>query len=212
MYVALASGEGLWLVDRRMAPARAEVLLRYIQTYLEPALRAFPELAGRLHLSLRSEGFYFRDSPDYQIDVNAKLVDTLPPARLRFLTAYMLAYFSLQLRGYRQAVPGRSEKYYDKCAAFLAFSRGFSGDWLQTLLDGCKKEFCDFREKYYPFTCRELLPVPCRALDFPPAGRLARALRAAAAQADFSGEVEFDRLIAEAWARCAGPDCVHTVL
>ena len=113
MYVSLSSGEGLWYVDRRMAPARADVLLRYIQTYLEPALGAFPELAGKLHLCLRSVGFYFRDAPEYQIDVNAKLVDALPPARLRFLTAYMLGYFSLQLRGFRQAVPGRSERYYD---------------------------------------------------------------------------------------------------
>lgn len=206
MYVSLASGEGLWYVDRRMAPARADVLLRYIQTYLEPALGAFPELAGKLHLCLRSVGFYFRDAPEYQIDVNAKLVDALPLARLRFLTGYMLGYFSLQLRGFRQAVPGRGERYYDKCAAFLAFSRGFAGDWLQALLGGCKKEFCDFREKYYPFTCREILPVPCRALECPPAGRLAQALCAAAAQADFCGEVDFGRLIAQAWARCGDTD------
>lgn len=199
MYVSLTSKQDLWFVDTRMSCARADILHNYIKDYFEPVLKNYPELIGKIHLSLRSEGFFFRNTPHYEIVVNSQRVNEIPTQRLRFATAYMLAHFCLNLCGYDLTSPYRGEKYTDRRAVFFAFSRGYAYDYLQAFAGGCKKEYCDFREKLHTFGCSEFFPVPCRAYTISTLGQLAKALQNVALQCNYGAEIDFQHIIKRAW-------------
>lgn len=200
MYISLVSERELWFVDKRMTQARAQVLRDYLTNFFEPVLRDFPELIGAVHLSLSSEGFYFRNTPYFQIVVNSKLLLCRGAEQLRFMTAYMLSHFSLHLLGYEWNAPHHSEAYYDKRAVLFAFSRGYAHDYLSANVTHCKKEYCDFNAKLTGFRCRELLPMPCRACEAPSIFQMSHALQCAASRVNYGAELDFAAVIQSAWA------------
>lgn len=201
MYKHLVSNQGLWLVDHRMSELRCKILQEYIDTYFEPIIEKFSELKGLVHLSLRNEGFFFRTYPYYEIVVNSKRLPDLSAERLRFVTAYMLAYFSLHARGQRIIVTNQCEKYYEQCAMFLAFSRGYAEDYLLCLTRECSRQYCDFKSRVNAFKCSEILPFPCKSTNFPSISQLAAAFKCEALRYDYYQPINFNDAIKRVWAQ-----------
>ncbi|MDD3336259.1 MAG: hypothetical protein PHI98_12200 [Eubacteriales bacterium] len=201
MYTALVSPQNLWLVDKRMTEPRAALLRAYLTDYLEPALKAFPEMIGRVHLSMSRLGFVFRERPSYQIDVSEAALQSHSPQELHAVTAYMLAYFTLHWRGYELLGTVFTEKEKDRRAVLLAFSRGYAPDILHSLLHSCRKHPCDAKHKLWGVFCAELFPHTCKeALSL---SAYADALTACAAQCDFGAPIDYAQVFQRARAQAS---------
>ena len=166
MFVNVQTGHGLWhYSSSKMKAERAAALENYANTVLKPLLQDFPELVGKIHLSLGPTGFIYRRHPILEIVVQDTYDDCYPRERARFITAHILADFVQFLNGTEAFGQVRDNAYMGRSATFLALARGYTYDFLKSFQTGCAKPTCDFRYKFCFFKCKDVFSAPCRCYD-----------------------------------------------
>lgn len=169
-----SSGEGKdwFLYNKRMKLDRLAKLRAYARDYLEPALESFPELKGKISLTVRKEGWFAEYKPRLHIIVRESDLDNPLPWRIRHITAHELVHL---LQFENGLGVGERRKAFELQADFLAFARGFAYDFLMRFRTECQRDPCDHQFKTTYFRCRDLFRESCKALS--PAQLKARAGR-----------------------------------
>ncbi len=169
-----ASGEAKdwFLYNKRMKPERLAKLRAYAGDYFEPVLESFPELKGKVSLTVRKEGWFAEYKPRLHIIIRESDLDNPSPWRIRSFTAHELVHL---LQFQNGIGVGDRRKVYELQADFLTFAQGFAYDFLMRFPTECKRNPCDHHFKTTYFRCRDLFWEDCKALS--PAQLKARAER-----------------------------------
>ncbi len=141
-------------------PERAEKIVRYAKDYFEPALVRFPELFGKVRLSLRKFGWLAEHDPELYIVIRESALEEGSPWRIRATTAHELMHLVQFSAGFGLG------KYVDigleRQATFLTFARGFAYDFLREFSASCTRETCDHTHKFCYYSCSLLFRGCCR--------------------------------------------------
>ncbi len=132
-----------------MRRQRAEKVARYAGEYFEPALERFPELFGKVYLSLRKYGWLAEFDPVLYIVIRESSLDTYSSSRIRATTAHELAHLVQFKNGI--GLSRYDTANVERQATFLALGRGFAYDLLRSFPESCDKEHCgrDYKICYY---------------------------------------------------------------
>ncbi len=169
---ARGEGKDWFLYNKRMKLDRLAKLRAYTRDYFEPVLESFPELKGRVSLTVRKEGWLAEYQPRLHIIVRESDLDNPLPWRIRQFTAHELVHL---LQFQNGIGVGDRRKVFELQADFLTFARGFAYDFLKRFPTECQRSPCDHQFKTTYFRCRDLFGEDCKALS--PAQLKARAER-----------------------------------
>lgn len=143
-----------------MRPERAEKVIKYAREYFEPALSHFPELFGKVYLSLRKHGWLAEYKPVLYIVIKESALDTYSPWRIRFTTAHELMHLVQFSHGIGLERYGSRD--VERQATFLTFTRGFAYDFLRAFPSSCPNIPCNNCYRFGYYNCNLLFKDTCR--------------------------------------------------
>jgi len=141
-------------------PERAEKIALYAAQYLEPAFAGFPELFGKVYLSLRKYGWLAEYKPVLYIVIRESALEIDSPWRIRATTAHELMHLVQFSHGIGLNRYGSRD--VERQATFLTFARGFAYDFLRAFPASCPNTPCDHGHKLCYFGCGLLFNGCCR--------------------------------------------------
>lgn len=141
-------------------PERAERITQYAKEYFEPALSRFPELFGRVYLSLRKYGWLAEYKPVLYIVIRESALEEDSEWRIRITTAHELMHLVQFINGIGLGREGTRD--VERQATFLSFARGFAYDFLRAFPASCQNTACDHGYKVCYYSCDLLFKQCCR--------------------------------------------------
>lgn len=184
---------GWFVLNRRMRSDRLAKLRAYATEYFEPVLEKFPELSGKVALTIRKHGWFAEYKPVLHIIVREIDLEQSSPWRIRSLTAHELMHLLQYLEGI--GIGERWNKTTERQATFRTFARGFAYDFLKAFPAECQKEACDHSFTFGYFRCRDIFDGCCRDLDDDQMRGLAKQLEDLALAHDSWEQYDFVNLV-----------------